>query len=67
VSIHPIVLLSIVDHFNRANENSKRRVVGILLGEMNKGVLDVTNCYAIPFDEDPKEAGVWYADHVFHE
>jgi len=36
-------------------------------GEINKGKIDVTNCYAVPFDEDPKEAGVWFVDHMYHE
>ena len=32
-----------------------------------KGKLDVTNSYAIPFDEDPNEPGVWFIDHMYHE
>jgi len=27
----------------------------------------VTNCYAIPFEEDPKEEHIWFVDHIFHE
>jgi len=35
VVVHPTVLLSIVDHFNRSGNatTSKRRVVGVLIGE----------------------------------
>jgi 26S proteasome regulatory subunit N8 len=44
VIVHPLVLLSAVDHFNRIA--TKKRVVGILLGEVRKGIIDVTNSYA---------------------
>jgi 26S proteasome regulatory subunit N8 len=51
--VHPTVLLSVVDHYNRIARDTKKRVVGVLLGEYgDKGVLHVTNCYAVPFDED---------------
>ena len=33
VVIHPIVLLSIVDHYNRVARGTKKRVVGTLLGK----------------------------------
>ena len=56
VVVHPTVLLSVVDHYNRIAKDTKKRVVGVLLGEYgDKGVLDVTNCYAIPFEEDVNE------------
>ena len=32
VVVHPIVLLSVVDHFNRVAKDSKKRVIGTLLG-----------------------------------
>lgn len=37
------------------------------MGEYNKGVLNVTNCYAIPFEEDLKDKDVWFVDHIYHE
>ncbi len=46
VTVHPLVLLSVVDHYNRVAKDTKKRVVGVLLGEINKGVVDVTNSYA---------------------
>lgn len=53
VVVHPTVLLSIVDHYNRVASGTKKRVVGTLLGEYgDNGILDVTNCYAVPFEED---------------
>lgn len=31
--VHPLVLLSIQDHYHRVAKNTKKRVVGILLGQ----------------------------------
>ena len=33
VVIHPTVLLSVVDHYNRIAKDTKKRVVGTLMGE----------------------------------
>ena len=46
VVVHPLVLLSIVDHFNRVARDTKKRVVGVLLGSSSKGTVDITNSYA---------------------
>jgi 26S proteasome regulatory subunit N8 len=46
VVVHPLVLLSTVDHYNRVAKDTKKRVVGVLLGESHKGKVDVTNSYA---------------------
>eukprot|EP01048_Picozoa_sp_COSAG05_P013922 COSAG05_NODE_1530_length_4621_cov_3.869084_4_plen_294_part_00 len=68
VVIHPLVLLSTVDHFLRVNpKGGKGRVVGVLLGEVWQGRVDVTNSFAVPFDEDDKSGGVWYLDHDYME
>jgi len=67
VIVHPIVLLSAVDHYNRVAKNTKKRVVGMLLGESSKGVVDVTNSYAVPFEEDERDPKIWFLDHSFHE
>ena len=68
VVVHPTVLLSVVDHYNRIAKDTKKRVVGVLLGEYgDKGTLDVTNCYAVPFEEDMNEPQVWFFDHIYHE
>jgi 26S proteasome regulatory subunit N8 len=64
VVMHPIVLLSIVDHYNRVARDTKKRVVGTLLGEYEKGVLNITNCFAVPFEEDKS---IWFLDHIYHE
>ena len=46
VVLHPLVLLSVVDHFNRAAKGTRKRVVGVLLGDVAKGVVDVSNSFA---------------------
>lgn len=67
VVVHPLVLLSVTDHYHRVAKDTKKRVVGILLGELSKGRLDVTNAYAVPFEEDDKDGAVWFLDHSYHE
>eukprot|EP00741_Cyanophora_paradoxa_P000347 tig00000403_g338.t1 len=67
VVVHPLVLLSAVDHYNRVAKDTKKRVVGILLGEISKGRVDITNCYAVPFEEDEKDINIWFLDHDYHE
>ena len=39
VIVHPIVLLNAVDHYNRVARDTKRRVIGILLGEISSCLL----------------------------
>lgn len=48
VIVHPLVLLSVVDHFNRMGKiGNQKRVVGILLGSWKgKGILDISNSFA---------------------
>ncbi|GAA95703.1 uncharacterized protein L969DRAFT_85405 [Mixia osmundae IAM 14324] len=67
VVIHPLVLLSAVDHASRAAKGSKKRVVGILLGQETKGKINVTNSYAVPFEEDEKDPRTWFMDHNYIE
>lgn len=69
VIVHPLVLLSVVDHFNRMGKiGNQKRVVGILLGSWKgKGILDVSNSFAVPFDEDEKIQTVWFLDHDYLE
>jgi len=69
VVVHPLVLLSVVDHFNRMGKiGNQKRVVGVLLGSFaSKTHLDVSNSFAVPFDEDEKDNTVWYLDHQYLE
>ncbi|CAK9291293.1 unnamed protein product [Gordionus sp. m RMFG-2023] len=47
VVIHPLVLLSVVDHFNRIVKiSNQKRIIGVLLGSLRKNILDVTNSFA---------------------
>ena len=47
VVVHPLVLLSVVDHFNRMGKvGNVKRVVGVLLGSNRQGVLDISNSFA---------------------
>lgn len=48
VIVHPIVLLSTVDHFNRLSKiGSAGRVVGVLLGSWRKNdVVDIAASFA---------------------
>jgi 26S proteasome regulatory subunit N8 len=32
-----------------------------------RGVLDIANSFAVPFDEDDKDRDVWYLDHEYLE
>ena len=67
VIVHPLVLLNVVDHYNRVAKDTQRRVVGILLGESDaSGRVDCTNSFAVPFEEDVKDT-VWFLDHDFLE
>lgn len=54
VVVHPLVLLSVVDHFNRMGKiGNSQRVVGILLGSLKNKILDISNSFAckiIPID-----------------
>ena len=68
VIVHPLVLLSVVDHYTRSAQNTKKRVVGILLGQQSpNGTVNVANSYAVPFEEDEKDPTVWFLDHNYHE
>ncbi|KAJ4751245.1 26S proteasome regulatory subunit rpn8 [Rhynchospora pubera] len=67
VIVHPLVLLSIVDNYNRVASVSRKRVVGVLLGSIHRGTVDVTNSYAVPFEEDDKDPSIWFLDHNYHE
>jgi 26S proteasome regulatory subunit N8 len=67
VVMHPIVLLSVVDHYNRVAKGTTKRVIGTLLGEVYDLKLHITNCFAVPFEEDPRDPQVWFLDHNFHE
>jgi 26S proteasome regulatory subunit N8 len=41
--------------------------VGVLLGTKFKGTVDITNSFAVPFEEDLRNPSIWYLDHNFLE
>jgi len=65
--VHPLVLLSTVDHYNRVAKDSKKRVIGVLLGEIRKGEVDITNSFALPFEEEDSNPNIWFIDHNYLE
>ncbi|KAK9712942.1 proteasome regulatory particle subunit [Basidiobolus ranarum] len=67
VIVHPLVLLSVVDHYNRVARNTKKRVVGVLLGQKIGNNVNVANSFAVPFEEDEKDPSVWFLDHDYVE
>lgn len=67
VVVHPLVLLSVADHYNRVAKDTKKRVVGVLLGSRTKNHVDITNSFAVPFEEDLNNPRVWFLDHNFLE
>ncbi|CAD7950628.1 unnamed protein product [Amoebophrya sp. A25] len=67
VVVHPIVLLSVVDHYNRVAKGTSKRVVGTLLGEVRDQKIHVLTSFAVPFEEDTRDPAVWFLDHNYHE
>jgi 26S proteasome regulatory subunit N8 len=46
VSIAPLILLSACDHYIRSAKGTKKRVVGVLLGQNTGNNVRVTNSFA---------------------
>ncbi|CAN6607666.1 26S proteasome regulatory subunit Rpn8p [Trichomonascus vanleenenianus] len=67
VTVAPLVLLSVVDHYNRIAKDTKKRVVGVLLGDNSEDSIRVANSFAVPFEEDEKNSSVWFLDHNYIE
>ncbi|CAB4375100.1 unnamed protein product [Rhizophagus irregularis] len=67
VIVHPLVLLSVVDHYNRVAKSTKKRVLGVLLGQNNNKTVNVANSFAVPFEEDERDPSVWFLDHNYVE
>jgi 26S proteasome regulatory subunit N8 len=67
VSVAPLVLLSVVDHYNRVAKDTKKRVLGVILGDNSGETVRISNSFAIPFEEDEKNPGVWFLDHNYIE
>jgi len=61
--IHPVVVFTILDHFNRRQEG-QFRVIGTLLGTKVDSVLEITTCFAVPHSETKPEVEV---DMEYHQ
>ncbi|XP_025193229.1 eukaryotic translation initiation factor 3 subunit F-1 [Melanaphis sacchari] len=66
VKVHPVVLFQIVDAYERRNIDA-HRVIGTLMGTVDKGVVEVTNSFGVPHKEyeDTVEADIVYAADMF--
>ncbi|MDP2437918.1 MAG: eukaryotic translation initiation factor 3 subunit F [archaeon] len=58
VIVHPVVFLSILDHYLR-RDAEQHRVIGTLLGSVSSGgsVIELTNCFAVPHSDTNSEIG----------
>ncbi len=66
VKIHPTVLFSVVDSYERRNEKMTR-VVGTLLGTNIQGNIEVTDCFVVPHrDADEVAIDVEFAKNSFN-
>ena len=57
VVVHPIVLLSVLDHHTRRQEGAGR-VIGTLLGRRDGETVEITNCFAVPHAERGDEVAI---------
>jgi translation initiation factor 3 subunit F len=57
VLVHPLVLLSVLDHHTRRQEGAGR-VIGTLLGRRDGTKVEVTNCFAVPHAERGDEVAI---------
>lgn len=66
VKVHPTVLFSVVDNYERRNEKMTR-VVGTLLGTNIQGNIEVTDCFVVPHrDADEVAIDVEFAKNSFN-
>lgn len=67
VIVHPLVLLSVVDHYYRVSKRTNvKRVIGILLGSQRENKeTDIANSFAVPFDET--DSKVYFIDEEYLE
>jgi translation initiation factor 3 subunit F len=57
VTVHPLVLLSVLDHHTRRAEGAGR-VIGTLLGRRDGSSVEITNCFAVPHAERGDEVAI---------
>lgn len=66
VCVHPVVLFTIIDSFERRKEDAKR-VVGTLLGSVDSKSVTVTNAFCVPHTESDDEVAfdMEYAKNMY--
>jgi len=66
VKVHPVVLLQIADSYERRSQEN-HRVIGTLVGSVDKQSIEVTNCFCIPHKEyeERVEADIVYAQDMY--
>jgi len=57
VTVHPVALFSILDHFLR-RKDSQERVIGTLLGTRTDNEIEVRNCFAVLHSETTEQVAV---------
>jgi len=57
VKVHPTVLLTIVDSYERRKDDA-RRVIGTLLGNIAGNEVTITSCFCVPHNESRDEVAV---------
>lgn len=74
VTIAPLVLLSVLDHYERTNTQEGKRCVGVILGDAptrpdinGERVIRVQNSFALPFEENDSNSKVWFLDQNYIE
>lgn len=67
VVVHPLVLLSVTDHASRSASGTRKRVVGVLLGQDEGTRINIANSFAVPFEEDDRDGRTWFLDHDYIE
>jgi hypothetical protein len=64
VNVHPLVLLSILDHHIR-RDSTQERVIGALLGTVVNGVVEVTDAFGVghALRDDTVRAAAFFFAH----
>jgi len=66
VKVHPVVMFQIADSYERRSADN-HRVIGTLVGSVDKQCVEITNCFCIPHKEyeERVEADIVYAQEMF--
>jgi len=66
VKVHPVVLFQITDAYERRPQEN-HRVIGTLVGSVDKQCVEITNCFCVPHKEyeERVEADIVYAQDMF--